>query len=284
MPSSSSVILSETPLVLPCGNHNINHCTSTTHGRNKVDANALLIPRFIDRNHVPWGIISGCSFLSAIILLITRIYLARENNLRDSENQDSVYDDAVIVMEDGSNEKEKEKKVDKVCIPSLTYRDVVDGTEQKDHIFCEGILGLDGQAKPRFQVCLVIRRQSVRLSWVEDRAATGLRIDHFLGCYGLLGVNIICFPGSWLCTKKKILSFLPCIVPGKPITSTIIQYITLRTTLQERRNLHRLPYSRRVPLLKLIRHPVCLNRRIRTLGPGSIRSTRRRFSASSLVR
>lgn len=80
----------------------------------------MLMPRFVDRNHVPWAIISGCSFLSAIILLVTRIYLARENNLRNSENQDSVYDDAVIVVEDGSNEKEKEKKVDKVCIPSLT--------------------------------------------------------------------------------------------------------------------------------------------------------------------
>ncbi|EIM90358.1 MFS general substrate transporter [Stereum hirsutum FP-91666 SS1] len=72
-------------------------------------------------NHVPWAIISGCSFLSAIILLITRIYLARENNLRDSENQDSVYDDAVIVVEDGSNEKEKEKKVDKAFL-DLTDR------------------------------------------------------------------------------------------------------------------------------------------------------------------
>lgn len=41
--------------------------------------------------------------------------------MRDSENQpeDSVYDDAVILVGDDRNEKEKEKKVDKVCFRLL---------------------------------------------------------------------------------------------------------------------------------------------------------------------
>ncbi|PSS31052.1 hypothetical protein PHLCEN_2v2384 [Hermanssonia centrifuga] len=64
------------------------------------------------RNHIPWAILSACWFVTAILLLVTRAYLARENAKRDKEQHDSKYDDIYItdVKADGTKE---EIKVDK---------------------------------------------------------------------------------------------------------------------------------------------------------------------------
>ncbi|THG96614.1 hypothetical protein EW026_g5249 [Hermanssonia centrifuga] len=67
------------------------------------------------RNHIPWAILSACWFVTAILLLVTRAYLARENAKRDKEQRDSKYDDIYIteVKADGTKE---EIKVDKASI------------------------------------------------------------------------------------------------------------------------------------------------------------------------
>ncbi len=66
-------------------------------------------------NHIPWAILSACWFVTAILLLVTRAYLARENAKRDKEQRDSKYDDIYIteVKADGTKE---EIKVDKASI------------------------------------------------------------------------------------------------------------------------------------------------------------------------
>jgi len=52
------------------------------------------------RNHIPWAILSACWFVSAVLLLITRAYLARENANREKEAHDDAYDE-VYVSENG---------------------------------------------------------------------------------------------------------------------------------------------------------------------------------------
>ena len=72
--------------------------------------------RYKPRNHVPFAIITVCSFVSAITLLVIRWYLASENKKREREERDRTYDDVHITItnEDG---KQIEKKVDKVRTP-----------------------------------------------------------------------------------------------------------------------------------------------------------------------
>jgi len=56
------------------------------------------------RDHIPWAILSACWFVSAILLLATRFYLARENTKREQEEHDDTYDD-VYVSENGEKLK-----------------------------------------------------------------------------------------------------------------------------------------------------------------------------------
>ena len=65
------------------------------------------------RNHVPWAILSACSLAAAILMLVTRMYLASENQRRDQEEHDPTYDDVYIVRTSGDGTIEK-VKVDKV--------------------------------------------------------------------------------------------------------------------------------------------------------------------------
>ena len=65
------------------------------------------------RNHIPWAILSACWFATAVLIMITRVYLSLENSKRDKQGHDSKYDDVYItrVKEDGAKE---DVKVDKV--------------------------------------------------------------------------------------------------------------------------------------------------------------------------
>ena len=65
------------------------------------------------RNRVPWIILAACWAASALLLLATRWWLARENARREREGPDGRYDD-VYVSETLADGSVVEKKVDKV--------------------------------------------------------------------------------------------------------------------------------------------------------------------------
>ncbi|KAF7363716.1 hypothetical protein MSAN_01029400 [Mycena sanguinolenta] len=68
--------------------------------------------RYQPRNHVPWAIITACSVVSALLLLIIRYVYAAENKRRDISTEKDNYDDYYIqeVQADGTL---MEKKVDR---------------------------------------------------------------------------------------------------------------------------------------------------------------------------
>ena len=74
--------------------------------------------KYQPRNHVPWLILSICWAVSAILLLVTRFYLAYENAKREREPHDTTYDD-VYISQTQADGTVVEKKVDKVR-PSLS--------------------------------------------------------------------------------------------------------------------------------------------------------------------
>ena len=69
-------------------------------------------------NHVPWAILSACWFVSAVLFLVTRVYLARENAKREREGRDTKYDEVYITETKADGTKE-EVKVDKVSAPAF---------------------------------------------------------------------------------------------------------------------------------------------------------------------
>ncbi|KAI0345426.1 MFS general substrate transporter [Trametopsis cervina] len=71
------------------------------------------------RNHIPWAILSACWAATAVLLLVTRVYLARENRLRDAEPYDAKYDEVYI-----SEEKDGKKEDVKVAKEFLDLTDV----------------------------------------------------------------------------------------------------------------------------------------------------------------
>lgn len=70
---------------------------------------------------------------------------------------------------------------------SISWWNVVDNAKGKAYVSRKGILGLDGQAKPRLQVCLVI----------HARLVTGQRIR--------LGVRSCCY---WFAYHRLLLGVL----------------------------------------------------------------------------
>ncbi|KIP08849.1 hypothetical protein PHLGIDRAFT_87502 [Phlebiopsis gigantea 11061_1 CR5-6] len=64
------------------------------------------------RDRVPWAILSACWFATAVLIMVTRVYLARENRKRDAEGRDTRYDEMYITQEKEGGAKE-EVKVDK---------------------------------------------------------------------------------------------------------------------------------------------------------------------------
>ncbi|KAF9469334.1 major facilitator superfamily domain-containing protein [Collybia nuda] len=71
--------------------------------------------QYVPRNHVPWAIITACSFVSALTLLTLRFMLAMENKKRDAEKRDDKYDDVYIsqAQADGTT---IERKVDRAFL------------------------------------------------------------------------------------------------------------------------------------------------------------------------
>ncbi|KAI0072273.1 MFS general substrate transporter [Panus rudis PR-1116 ss-1] len=67
------------------------------------------------RNHIPWAILSACWFVSMVLLLVTRVYLARENAKREKEGHDSTYDE-VYIEDSDAGEKGGQVKVDKAFL------------------------------------------------------------------------------------------------------------------------------------------------------------------------
>ncbi|KAG1720332.1 major facilitator superfamily domain-containing protein [Suillus paluster] len=64
------------------------------------------------RYHVPWAVIGACYIICPILLLVIRVFLARENRIRDTEPLDDSEEEYVIerITEDG---KHVEVKVEK---------------------------------------------------------------------------------------------------------------------------------------------------------------------------
>ena len=81
----------------------------------------MWLKKYQPRNHIPWAILSACSFTCAILILTLRFMLAAENKRRDTEPYDDKYDNVYIIGMD-SDGKATEKKVDKVYIV-LEYND-----------------------------------------------------------------------------------------------------------------------------------------------------------------
>lgn len=73
------------------------------------------------RNHVPWAILSACWAATAFLMLVTRIYLARENSKRNRESHDSKYDEVYITKKraDGTTE---DARVDKAFLDLTDFQ------------------------------------------------------------------------------------------------------------------------------------------------------------------
>ncbi|THH10288.1 hypothetical protein EW145_g1445 [Phellinidium pouzarii] len=67
------------------------------------------------RNRVPWAIMIASNGVVAILSLLIRFYLARENSLREREEYDATYDETFIVVEDEKGGMAK-KKVDRAFL------------------------------------------------------------------------------------------------------------------------------------------------------------------------
>ncbi|TFY71367.1 hypothetical protein EVG20_g1640 [Dentipellis fragilis] len=66
-------------------------------------------------NHVPWGIFTGVCVASAVLLLLARWLLARENTRRELEKHDDTFDEVYIAAVDKDG-KAVEKHVDRVRV------------------------------------------------------------------------------------------------------------------------------------------------------------------------
>jgi hypothetical protein len=69
----------------------------------------------LDRNHVPWAVISSCIFTCLLLVLLLRFMLARENKRRENQPRDERYD-AVFIDQELADGTRVEKRVDKVFL------------------------------------------------------------------------------------------------------------------------------------------------------------------------
>ena len=85
--------------------------------------------RYQPRNHVPWAVIAACSLASAVLLLLARAVLARENRTREREraarraggDEDEDGFDEVYVAQADADGKTVERRVDRAFL-DLTDR------------------------------------------------------------------------------------------------------------------------------------------------------------------
>lgn len=71
--------------------------------------------KYQPRNHVPWTIISVCIGVCAVLILLLRFMLDRENKRRDAEKRDDSYDDVYLTQEYSDGTK-TEKRVDRAFL------------------------------------------------------------------------------------------------------------------------------------------------------------------------
>jgi hypothetical protein len=82
---------------------------------------AAIIEHHFSSNHVPWAILTACSIVSALLLLVLRFMYAAENKCRYMEEHDETYDNVIVTITDVKGAK-MEKKVEKVCaLPMSLY-------------------------------------------------------------------------------------------------------------------------------------------------------------------
>jgi MFS transporter, ACS family, allantoate permease len=74
----------------------------------------MWLKKYQPRNHIPWAILTACSFVPATLVLVLRFMLAAENKRRNAEPYDDTYDNVYIIGTD-SDGKNTQKKVNKVC-------------------------------------------------------------------------------------------------------------------------------------------------------------------------
>ncbi|KAF8912083.1 major facilitator superfamily domain-containing protein [Gymnopilus junonius] len=67
------------------------------------------------RNHVPWTVIAVCIGVCALLILLLRFMLDRENKRRDAEKRDDSYDDVYLAQEKQDGTK-AEKHVDRAFL------------------------------------------------------------------------------------------------------------------------------------------------------------------------
>ena len=58
--------------------------------------------------------------MTAVLIMVTRVYLSLENRKRDAEAHDATYDEVYITQEKEDGTKE-DVKVDKVCLLSRSF-------------------------------------------------------------------------------------------------------------------------------------------------------------------
>ena len=88
-------------------------------GRHSMGISQLCL--FLFSNRVPWAIIIACNGVVAILCMIIRLYLARENHTRKNQvSSEPTYEDVYIVVRD-ENGSEVKRKVDKAFL-DLTDR------------------------------------------------------------------------------------------------------------------------------------------------------------------
>jgi len=67
------------------------------------------------RNRVPWIVILACEISFALLFLVIRAYLSRENSRRDREQHDATYDEVYVTMKDDDG-ADVQKKLDKAFL------------------------------------------------------------------------------------------------------------------------------------------------------------------------
>jgi len=108
----------------------------------------MWLKKYQPRNHIPWAILSACSFACAILILALRFMLVAENKRRDAEPYDDKYDNIYIIDTDPDG-KVTEKKVDKV------YNfDAQQSLPQADHIASQAFLDITDKQNREFRYVL----------------------------------------------------------------------------------------------------------------------------------
>lgn len=124
---------------------------------------------YLRRNRIPWIIIGVCYLSCAILLLIIRWLLARENAQRDTE---PIEDDDAFFLEKVSEDGTRvQVQVNKVRCRSPTAIGMITQC-------LAGVRGLDGPTESGFQIRALGDRSSTRMMAVGFREAVTITYTH----------------------------------------------------------------------------------------------------------